>query len=321
MLPNWLYGKSKSKLASILGGGGGTPPDYNQVKAQVNQNTEDIALLDTSSQALTNQANDMNNVLGAKNLISFPYYHKNRESNGITWTVNSDGSISASGTATADALFILALNDDLSIYNNKILSGCPAGGAMWTKWALYISGQKDGQYINKEDIGSGVLVEDIPAGYSGGLYAKIINGQTVDFTFHPMLRLPAITDDTYVPYAKTNKELTDDVAIKSSEITVNTTNVDSENISRNSVSKSAGVKVLTLQAKPKADLAAGTTYELGTVPSDYLPTLSIGFVKEDVVTSGGLTALIEVSSGKLKLTPRVNNIPASGSFIVSVTYI
>ena len=43
MLPNWLYGKSKSKLASILGGGGGTPSDYNQVKAQVAQNTEDIA--------------------------------------------------------------------------------------------------------------------------------------------------------------------------------------------------------------------------------------------------------------------------------------
>lgn len=45
MLPNWLYGKSKSKLANILGGGGGTPADYNQVKAQVNQNTEDILLL------------------------------------------------------------------------------------------------------------------------------------------------------------------------------------------------------------------------------------------------------------------------------------
>lgn len=52
MLPNWLYGKSKSKLASILGGGGGAPADYNQVKAQVaqnkldiEQNTEDIGLL------------------------------------------------------------------------------------------------------------------------------------------------------------------------------------------------------------------------------------------------------------------------------------
>lgn len=38
MLPNWLYGKSKSKLASILG----VPTDYDQVKAQVTQNTEDI---------------------------------------------------------------------------------------------------------------------------------------------------------------------------------------------------------------------------------------------------------------------------------------
>lgn len=45
MLPNWLYGKSKSKLASILGGGGGIPEDYNQVKAQVTQNAEDILLL------------------------------------------------------------------------------------------------------------------------------------------------------------------------------------------------------------------------------------------------------------------------------------
>lgn len=44
MLPNWLYGKSKSKLQEILGGGG-APADYDQVKAQVTQNTEDIELL------------------------------------------------------------------------------------------------------------------------------------------------------------------------------------------------------------------------------------------------------------------------------------
>ena len=47
MLPNWLYGKSKSKLASILGGGGGTPADYDQVKAQVAQNTEDVANIES----------------------------------------------------------------------------------------------------------------------------------------------------------------------------------------------------------------------------------------------------------------------------------
>lgn len=53
MLPNWLYGKSKSKLASILGGGGSIPEDYDQVKAQVTQNAEDILLL---SDALDNKA-------------------------------------------------------------------------------------------------------------------------------------------------------------------------------------------------------------------------------------------------------------------------
>lgn len=60
MLPNWLYGKSKSKLAELLGGGG-TPSDYNEVKAQVVTNTEDIALL----------SNDLNDK-AAKTQLSNP---------------------------------------------------------------------------------------------------------------------------------------------------------------------------------------------------------------------------------------------------------
>lgn len=89
MLPNWLYGKSKSKLASILGGGGGAPADYNQVKVQVNQNTEDILLL---SDALDNKA--------AKTQISNPNILIN------PWfTVNQRGfttATSASNTYVAD---------------------------------------------------------------------------------------------------------------------------------------------------------------------------------------------------------------------------
>lgn len=89
MLPNWLYGKSKSKLANILGGGGGTPADYNQVKAQVNQNTENIELLgdalDTKA-ALTQISNP--------NLLDNPWF-----------TVNQRGfttASSASNTYVAD---------------------------------------------------------------------------------------------------------------------------------------------------------------------------------------------------------------------------
>lgn len=73
MLPNWLYGKSKSKLAELLGGGGGTPSDYNKVKAQVTQNTEDIASLDDTldtKAALTQISNP--------NLLDNPWFTVNQ---------------------------------------------------------------------------------------------------------------------------------------------------------------------------------------------------------------------------------------------------
>ena len=73
MLPNWLYGKSKSKLATILGGGGGTPADYDQVKAQVSQNTEDIELLSDTldgKAALTQISN--------RNLLDNPWFTVNQ---------------------------------------------------------------------------------------------------------------------------------------------------------------------------------------------------------------------------------------------------
>ena len=48
-------------------------------------------------------------VCGA-NVIPFPYSDSGKTSNGITWTVNPDGSITASGTATATSYFVLSRN-------------------------------------------------------------------------------------------------------------------------------------------------------------------------------------------------------------------
>lgn len=61
MLPNWLYGKSKSKLASILG----VPADYDQVKAQVNQNAEDIDELSSKSTLTTLSAIKNDSIVGS----------------------------------------------------------------------------------------------------------------------------------------------------------------------------------------------------------------------------------------------------------------
>lgn len=86
MLPNWLYGKSKSKLASILGGGGGTPADYDEVKAQVTQNTEDILLL---SDALDTKA--AKTQISNPNILHNPWFTVNQR--GVTSVTASNGFI------------------------------------------------------------------------------------------------------------------------------------------------------------------------------------------------------------------------------------
>lgn len=86
MLPNWLYGKSKSKLASILGGGGSIPEDYNQVKAQVTQNAEDILLL---SDALDDKAGLTQ--ISNPNILHNPWFNVNQR--GVTSVTASNGFI------------------------------------------------------------------------------------------------------------------------------------------------------------------------------------------------------------------------------------
>ena len=66
---------------------------------------------------------------GGRNLIPYPYYDRTKTVNGVTFTVNNDGSITAEGTATANADFDLTDGVSLDFYLNPekyILSGCPA---------------------------------------------------------------------------------------------------------------------------------------------------------------------------------------------------
>ena len=64
-------------------------------------------------------------VVSGKNLIPYPYYDGDSKThNGITFTVNADGTITANGTATASAIFYISTNYKIKkgIYT---LSGCP----------------------------------------------------------------------------------------------------------------------------------------------------------------------------------------------------
>lgn len=72
-----------------------------------------------------------------KNLLCYPYFHTTQTRSGITWTDNGDGSISANGTATEDAVFRVS-NSNRTVENHNYvrlkagtytLHGCPAGGS------------------------------------------------------------------------------------------------------------------------------------------------------------------------------------------------
>ena len=125
------------------------------------------------------------------------------EINGIKFTVNPDGSVTANGTATANATFIVNdSNDTLKLENGDyILSGCPAGGNANSGYFAVVSGVSSDALSNAYDVGSGV---NIPFSNNGGYYNVAIgirSGVTVsNLTFKPMIRLASDPDSSYVPY-------------------------------------------------------------------------------------------------------------------------
>ena len=122
--------------------------------------------------------------------------------NGVTFTVNEDGSVTANGTATSNAIFTLS-EIELTVGNKYTLSGCPEGGSS-TAFKLY--GLDTTNWAGEgNDYGNGDTFTNkrSPVQYRIVIYA----GYTADsLTFYPMLRYAEITDDTYEPYKPSVEE-------------------------------------------------------------------------------------------------------------------
>ena len=159
-------------------------------------------------QALTNEVNTMNNVLGAKNLL--PNTAVSTTSGGLTITKNDDGSIHISGTRSSGGDYYCQINNApvLKDTNDYILSGITGGSS--TTYQMVVQ-----DFVNNTNLG--ILYDgdrDFSSTANGvKVFIVIRSGQTIDKTFYPMIRPASITDPTYQPYAKTNVELTADDAI------------------------------------------------------------------------------------------------------------
>lgn len=130
-----------------------------------------------------------------KNLIPYPYTDTTKTLNGITFTVNSDGSVTVSGTATAQAYFKLQQSFSLK-KGQYFFSGCPTGGS-GTTYSLYLS---TSDYVfYKADIGNGISI-NAEDDKTVSIVINIAKDTTVEnLVFKPQLELGS-TATAYEPY-------------------------------------------------------------------------------------------------------------------------
>lgn len=146
-------------------------------------------------------------VLGAKNLLLYPYFHTTRTTSGITFTDNGDGTITVDGTASGYATFHLANNNagNLLKEGSYILSGCPTQ----TGDAYYIRIQ-DMNSVNLAMNTGGDTEFTLASDTYARIYIQVRTGTaiTTPILFKPMIRPAIVKDDTYAEYALTNKMIT-----------------------------------------------------------------------------------------------------------------
>ena len=130
---------------------------------------------------------------GGKNLLKVTATTQTKD--GITFTVNSDGTVSCSGTANADGWF--ALNNGVSFMANVgyILNGCPSGGGSSTYKLNFAESVA-------VDIGNGSAVYTPTEDKTWIARLQYKSGTNMSgLTFKPMLRLSTVSDATFAPYS------------------------------------------------------------------------------------------------------------------------
>ena len=159
-------------------------------------------------------------MLGAKNLIPYPYGQNSRTDNGVTYTVNTDGSVTVNGTATANSTFVLQYRITPSAIKLEVGRTYRLTGGKSNQLSIGVSTEKNGSasYYGY-DRGNGLEFMPQTGDTSFGALIQVTNGSTVNnVTVYPMIRLASDPDDTYQPYAMTNRELTENLFYKNKEL-------------------------------------------------------------------------------------------------------
>lgn len=145
--------------------------------------------------------------LSGKNLLEYPFVNTTMTTNGITFTDNGDGTITANGTATANALFYLVDGTGakgqklrpLILNKSIILSGSPSGASNSTYGIQMWNYNNNNGFIY--DYGAGSNAATFTNENSNFNMVIIVkSGVTVNnVLFKPMIRLSTESEE-YEPY-------------------------------------------------------------------------------------------------------------------------
>lgn len=141
----------------------------------------------------------------SKNLLTYPYHNNSsRQDDGLSWTLNNDGSVTANGQPLYECWFVLAHRTESPISLNAgayILNGCPKDGSEQTYHMFVCRTAPDGSLdIIAYDCGDGarfILEETTNVGVS---IHTLSGAELPNITFKPMIRQASIVDDAYESY-------------------------------------------------------------------------------------------------------------------------
>lgn len=137
----------------------------------------------------------------SKNLIPYPYFSNTVTNNGVTYTVNANGSIKVSGTASAD-------NNSIFFIRSNTLPLTLKKGEQYTL-SGYIEGfgvtfsMQDSSFKQTISVTNTTISKSFTTLYSNYyMWIVVLKGTTVDTVVYPQLEMGNKTTD-YVPYFNT----------------------------------------------------------------------------------------------------------------------
>ena len=155
------------------------------------------------------------NILGAKNLIPMGDSVAASSANGISYTVANDGVITIAGYASAESRYTVEFPEALNgAYKFTIDCANFNVAGIGTSIILKKSnGTTNVAWFGSSGETDGTKEISIPANSDVKYFTIIVTSgaSVINLVIKPMLRLASIKNRTYVPYAKTNKELTKDI--------------------------------------------------------------------------------------------------------------